>query len=181
MRKIITLLLAALMLCQTGAAKAEYYVSAGVGYTHNTGSANRAGIRADIDDSMLYSLAAGYQLPMLDLVRLEAEYVHNHADLQAKIGNMNMDALMANGYVRIPVPLLLLEPYAGLGLGIMRLNQEMGMMYQGILGIEADIFTLPLVADVEYRYSQANRAVEHQGKTLKYYAHTLMLKLRWLF
>ena len=181
MRKIITLLFTAFILCQAMTAKAEYYVSGGVGYTHNTGSSNRNGIRADIDDSMLYSLAAGYQLPALDLIRLEAEYVHNHADLKAKIGNMDMDALMANGYVRIPVPWLLLEPYAGLGIGFTRLNQEIGMLYQGILGIEADIFTLPLVADVEYRYSQANRDVSHEGKTLKYYAHTLLLKLRWLF
>ena len=181
MRKIITLLFAMFVLCQAQTAQAEFYASAGVGYTHNTGKATRGNIQAKVDDSMLYSLAAGYQLPALDLVRLEAEYMHNHADLKAKIGNLNMDALMANGYVRIPVPLLLLEPYAGLGLGVMRLNQEFGMLYQGMLGIEADIFTLPMVADLEYRYSQGNRSVSHQAKTLKYYAHTLLLKLRWLF
>lgn len=181
MRQIITFLFTILALCSIHEARAEFYASVGAGYVHNTGSATRDGIRADIDDSMVYSLAAGYQLPALDLVRLEAEYLHNHADLKAKIGNMNMDALMANGYVRIPVPLLLLEPYAGLGLGVMRLNQETGMLYQGILGIEADIFTLPMVADAEYRYAEGNRSVSHQAKRLKYYAHTLMLKLRWLF
>ena len=162
-------------------ASAEFYVAAGAGYSYNSGTANGGGVRANVDDSVLYSLATGYQLPMLDLVRLEAEYQHNHADLHGKLGHMDMDAFMANGYVSIPVPWLFLEPYAGLGLGVMRLNQEVGMLYQGILGIEADIFNIPLKAAAEYRYSEGNRSVRHEGKELKYYAHILLLKLKYLF
>lgn len=162
-------------------ALAEFYVSAGLGATYNRGSIIRDGHKDDYDTSASYSLAFGYDLPFIDLVRIEAEYMHNRSDIEKAGGAVSMNALMANGYVDLPLPLPLITPYVGAGLGYARLESDNVMAYQGIIGVDAEIFVLPIIGSLEYRYMETNRAAKRLHETDKYYAHTIMAKIRYEF
>lgn len=162
-------------------ASAEFYVSAGLGATYNRGSIIRDSHKDDYDTSASYSLAVGYDLPIIDLVRIEAEYLHNRSDVDDAGGAVSMNAFMANGYVDIPLPLPLLTPYVGAGIGYARLESDNVMAYQGIIGVDAEIFVLPIIGSLEYRYMETNRPAKRLHETDKYYAHTIMAKIRYEF
>ena len=162
------------------AAQAEFYVSAGAGKTFNTGTAWRNGEKSDFDNSHTYSVAVGYDLPFIDIIRVEGEYLHNRAKIEHG-GKATYDGVMANGYVDIPFPVPLFTPYVGIGLGPGRYEGEYVLGYQGMVGIDAEVFVVPLVASLEYRYMQTNRHGERHDETYKFYAHTVMMKLRYEF
>ncbi|MBE6449522.1 MAG: hypothetical protein E7013_02345 [Alphaproteobacteria bacterium] len=179
--KFKTLLLACLSLFLTFSAHAEFYVSAGAAISKNTASATKNLYKADYDTSAVYSVAFGYDLPFIDIVRVEAEYLHNRAQIKKGLGYVNLDALMANAYVDIPFVLPLITPYAGAGIGYGRFETSNVLPMQLMLGFDAEIFVIPVIGSVEYRFMQTNRPAKDANSKEKYYSHMLMAKLRYEF
>lgn len=162
-------------------ANADMYVSAGIGYTDNNGSVTHNNVHSKYDPSPSYSLAVGYEMPFSDLMRAEVEYFHNRTDSKKNIGKVTIDALMGNAYVSIPLPLPLLTPYVGAGLGYARMENDNLAMYQGIIGIDAEVFVIPMVASLEYRYATTNRSSSNHKQESKYKSNILMAKIRYEF
>lgn len=179
--KIKTFILALLGIVFAFTAQAEFYVSAGLGAAKNTGSTTKNITKADYDSSAVYSVAFGYDLPFIDIIRIEGEYLHNRVEIKKGLGYVNMDAVMANAYVDIPFILPLLTPYVGAGLGYGRLENDNVLPMQFMLGVDAEIFVIPVIGSVEYRYLQSNRSANSANEKNKYYSHILMAKLRYEF
>ena len=179
--KIKTLLLALIGITLAYSAQAEFYVSAGMGAVKNTASVLKNAYKANYDTSTAYSFSVGYDLPFIDIVRIEGEYFHNRAEIKKGLGRINMDALMANAYVDIPFVLPLITPYAGAGLGYGRFENSNVMPLQFMLGLDAEIFVIPVIASAEYRFLQANREAKDANSKEKYYTHMIMGKLRYEF
>ncbi len=179
--RLKTLLIACLCMMLTVPAMAEFYGSVGAGIVKNTGSILKNSSKEDMKTSMAYSMAFGYDLPFIDIVRVEGEFLHNRSKIKNGMGFINMDALMGNAYVDIPFILPLLTPYVGAGIGYGRLENSNAMPMQLMLGMDGEIFVIPMIASLEYRYLQANRSAKSANEKDKYYAHMLMLKLRYEF
>ena len=179
--KLKTLLLALLAFGITFSARAEFYVSGGIAVVKNTAAAQKDMYKADYDSSTAYSVAFGYDLPFVDIVRVEGEYFHNRTQIKDGLGHINMDALMANAYVDIPFVMPLITPYAGAGIGYGRFETSNVMPLQFMLGLDAEIFVIPVIGSVEYRFMQANREAKSATSKEKYYSHMLMAKLRYEF
>ena len=179
--KIKTFVLAFVGIVTAFCAHAEFYVSAGLAAVKNTASVTKKLYKADYDTSTAYSVAVGYDLPFVDIVRIEGEYFHNRAEIKKGLGHINMDALMANAYVDIPFILPLITPYAGAGVGYGRFENSNVMPLQLMLGLDAEIFVIPVIGSVEYRFMQANREAKNAKSREKYYSHMLMAKLRYEF
>ena len=157
-------------------ARADFYASAGLGFSKSNGSASTH----DLKNSEIYSAAFGWQTPFWDVLRVEGEYLHNRAPIK-NMGKISMDALMGNAYVSIPMPLSIITPYVGVGAGVSNLQDDKVLMYQGMLGLDADVFAIPVVASLEYRYLKANRDVKDNHIEYKYDSHSLLLKLKYEF
>lgn len=158
-------------------AQAEFYASAGLGLAKSNGSVNTH----DLKSSDVYNVAFGWQTPFWDVLRVEGEYLHNRVSAKST-GKVTMDALMGNAYVSVPVMVPFITPYLGAGMGISNLQSDRVFMYQGMLGLDADIFSVTgLIASAEYRYTKANRSVNDDHLKYKYDNHALMLKLRYEF
>ena len=179
--KLKTFLFALLAFGIAFSARAEFYVSAGIAAVKNTASALKKGYEADYNSSTAYSVAFGYDLPFVDIVRIEGEYFHNRAQIKDGLGHINMDALMANAYVDIPFVMPLITPYVGGGIGYGRFESSNVMPLQFMLGLDAEIFVIPVIASAEYRFTQANREARTTTSKEKYYSHMLMAKLRYEF
>lgn len=163
MKKI--LLATVSLLFTVSAAQAEgFYISAGTGININGSSAKtltgNGEIKNRYDNSPIYNVALGYDLPFLPL-RIEAEGLRTTADVKTPINvggtwlqgkeTMTVNALMANAYVRIP----LIGLYAGAGIGYGKVKGEKTPLYQGMVGVEYPIFVLPLHIGVEYRHTRS--------------------------
>ena len=157
-------------------AKAEFYATAGLGFSKSNGSVNTH----DLKDSEIYSVGFGWQTPFWDVLRLEGEYLHNRPSVK-NAGKVSMDGLMGNGYVSVPFLVPFITPYVGAGGGVSNLQDDKVLMYQGMLGLDADVFAIPVIASVEYRYLKANRSVKDDHLKYKYDSHSLLLKLRYEF
>ena len=179
--KIKTLIIACIGMLLACSANAEFYVSGGVGIAKNTGSTSKYGLKGDYNTSAIYSGAVGYDLPIVDIIRVEAEYLHNRTKIKKGLGYVNMNALMANGYVDIPFILPLITPYIGAGIGYAHLESDNVMPLQFMLGLDGEVFVIPVVASLEYRFLQSNRSAKSANVKNKFYTHLLMLKLRYEF
>ena len=179
--KLKTLLLVCFGVFFAFSVRAEFYVSAGAAVSKNTASATKDFYRADYDTSAVYSAAFGYDLPFIDIVRVEAEYLHNRAQIKDGLGHINLDALMANAYVDVPFILPLITPYVGAGIGYGRFERSNVLPMQFMLGLDAEIFVIPIIGSVEYRFMQTNRPAKDADSKEKYYSHMLMAKLRYEF
>lgn len=168
------------LLFLSASAHAGLYLSGGLGASFNDGSVITKGLRTSYDNSPAYSLAVGYELPLLLTdVRAEAEYLRIHPDKKAG-GHMSMDALMVNGYANVPlVPFV--DPYVGLGLGVTRFEHENAPAWQGILGVEYDLTVLPVTVGGEYRYFKVTEDGGSRGETAKFHSNILMLKFKYEF
>ncbi|MDR1691546.1 MAG: porin family protein [Rickettsiales bacterium] len=141
--------------------QAGFYGSVGLGavlagqYKFEDGSKPKAKF-----DAPAYSLAIGYELPIWN-IRVEAEYLRLQSDFKHD-PNLSMitSGFMLNGYVPLPVPLI--SPYIGVGIGTAEttlfLNDSNGGLqakpefaYQAILGAEVDIPFISTVG-IELRY-----------------------------
>ena len=89
--------------------------------------------------------------------------------------------LTTNAYVDIPFVLPLLTPYIGGGIGYGRFESDNVMPMQLMLGIDAEIFVIPVIGSFEYRYLQSNRSAKSANERNKFYSHILMAKLRYEF
>lgn len=181
MKLLKMMLLVCVAILMAVPAFAEIYVSGAVGGTKNTGSGEKNGVRADYSDSFTYTLAVGYDFPMVDLLRMEAEYLHNRAKVNRDIGKTNINSLMINGYMDIPVPLPIITPYVGVGIGPSRYEKDTLFSYQGMIGMDAEIFVIPMIASIEYRYTGFDNKSKSDGGEYKSYLHSLFLKLRYNF
>ena len=179
--KIKTLIYAFLGVLLACSAQAGLYVSGGVGIAKNTGSTVKNITKGDYQTSAVYSAAVGYDLPFIDIIRVEGEYLHNRAKIRKGLGYINMDTLTANAYIDIPFILPLLTPYIGGGIGYGRLENDNVMPMQLMLGMDAEIFVIPVVGSLEYRYMQTNRPAKSANEKNKFYNHILMAKVRYEF
>ena len=180
--KIKVLGLSVLVALMAFSANAEFYVSAGAGAVKNTGDVYKNFDKLDYHTSAAYSLAFGYDLPVINAFRFEGELLHNRSKLSKSKGKVVLNALMANAYLDISLfPDLLFTPYIGAGIGYGRLEDTNVIPMQGIVGIDADISVLPVVASAEYHFMQTNTDGKRAHERDKYYAHMLMLKLRYEF
>lgn len=179
--KLKILMLAVVGVMLSVCARAEFYISAGLGAAKNTGNVTKTIVNKDYETSPIYSLAVGYDLPFVDIVRVEGEYLHNRAKLKNGLGYVNFDAAMANGYVDIPFVLPLITPYVGAGIGVARMENSTVMPYQLMLGLDGEIFVLPIVGSLEYRYLKTNKEASSAQEKDKYYNHVLMAKIRYEF
>ncbi|MBQ9737625.1 MAG: porin family protein [Clostridia bacterium] len=162
-------------------AHADFYGSFGLGAAFNNGSVTTKDLRSSYDDSAAYSLAVGYQLPLLLTdVRVEGEYLRIHPDIKDG-GHSNMDALMVNAYANLPL-IPVIDPYVGLGLGYARFEHENTPAMQFMLGADYELpITLPITIGAEYRYFKVNEHGGNRGETAKFNTHALMLKARYHF
>jgi|GEM_PF-3178877 len=181
MKLLKSLLAFAVVLGFSVDASAEIYVSAGLGVASNSGSGLREGARGHYKDSTVYSLAVGYDLPFVDLVRVEGEYIHNRVKLSRGAGKTNLDGVFANVYATIPFPLPLVSPYVGAGMGPVRYESDTLMGFQLMAGVDAEIFVIPLIASLEYRYQRLDNKSKTSEGTYKSYMHALMAKVRYEF
>ena len=179
--KIKVLCLALLGLLLSVPAMAEFYVSGGLGMVKNTGDIHKNLAKASYKNAAVYSAAFGYDLPFIDLVRIEGELLHNRAKITHGKGNVDLNALMANAYVDIPLMLPMITPYVGAGIGYGRLENTHVMPMQVMLGVDAEVFVIPVVASAEYRFLQTNTEAKKANERDNYYAHIFMLKLRYEF
>ena len=81
---------------------ADFYGQLGFGASFNDGSVTRNALETSYKNSPIYSVSAGYKLPVpLITPRIEAEYLHLQAD--TKHGdNAKFDGTFLNGYANIP-------------------------------------------------------------------------------
>ena len=183
--KIKVLCLALLSLLLSVSARADFYASVGAGFVKNTGDIHKDSIKVSYKNSPAFSAAFGYTLPVADFVRFEAELLHNKAKTTHGEGSIDLNALMANAYLDLPLlPVLaipMITPYIGVGLGYGRLEDTNVIPLQAMVGIDAEIFYVPLVASAEYRFLQTNTEATRANERDNYYAHILMLKLRYEF
>lgn len=161
-------------------AMAEFYVSGGVGVVKNTGDIHKGLSKEDYHNSPIYSLAFGYDLPIVNAFRAEGEILHNRAKISGGKGYVDLNALMANAYLDITLFPGILTPYVGVGLGYGRLESTHVLPMQLMLGVDvADISPLPITASAEYRFLKTNTEAKKATERDNYYGHVLMLKLRY--
>lgn len=176
--KILSLFLS-IMLISTPSL-AGFYAGLGLGSAFNDGSVLKNHTRSSLKNSPVYSLSAGYQLPLLLTdVRVEGEYLRIHPDKKYG-GHASMDAFMVNGYANLPI-LPIINPYIGLGLGMSRFEHENSPAYQGMLGLEYELPFMPVTIGGEYRYFKVSEDGGARGETAKMHSNILMLKLRYDF
>ena len=173
-KSILTLL--GLALLASVPAHAEFYASAGLGFSKSNGSVSTH----DLKNSEVYNAAFGWQTPFWDVLRVEGEYLHNRASAK-NAGKVTMDALMGNAYVSVPIMVPMITPYLGAGMGVSNFQDDKVFMYQGMLGVDAEIFVIPVIGSIEYRYLKAGKDVKDNHLRYKYDSHALMLKLRYEF
>lgn len=179
--KIKTLAVACLGVLMACSAHAGFYISGGAGIAKNTASTVKDAIKGDYQTSAVYDAAVGYDLPIVDIIRVEAEYLHNRTKIKKGLGYVNMNAAIANAYVDIPFILPLITPYVGAGIGYARLEDSNVLPMQFMIGLDAEIFVIPVVGSVEYRYLQSNRSAKSANEKNKFYSHILMAKVRYEF
>ena len=161
---------------------ADFYVAGGVGIVKNTGDIHKGISKEDYKNSPIYSLAFGYDLPIVNAFRAEGEFFHNRAKISGGKGFIDLDALMANAYLDITLFPGIITPYIGAGIGYGRLESTHVMPMQLMLGMDiADISPLPITASAEYRYLKTNTEAKKAHERDNYYGHILMLKLRYEF
>ncbi|MBO7244751.1 MAG: porin family protein [Alphaproteobacteria bacterium] len=176
------LLLAAFLSCSLISlpSTAGLYTGFGLGASFNDGGKITKQSRSSYEDSLSYSLAVGYELPLaLTDVRFEGEYLKIQPDLK-KGGHASMNALMANGYINIPLTPII-DPYAGLGIGMTRFEHENAPAYQFMLGAEYELPFMPVTVGGEYRYFKITEDGGARGEISKMHSNIFMLKLKYEF
>ncbi len=188
---------AAVLFFSASAARADFYISGGLGINVNDSSVKTLFDGGEIKDryenSPVYALALGYDLPFLPL-RFELEGLRTSSDVKtpvnvgglwmSKTETMTVNAAMANAYVRIPFVGL----YAGVGAGYGKVMGETTPLYQGMIGVEYPILILPLHVGLEYRHIQAvndfkeitsfNSINDFTSAKSKFKADAVMIKAR---
>ena len=166
----------------TGLASADFYVGGGFGNAFNGGSSINGvtGSKKGYKDSVLYSLAGGYELPLpLFDVRGEVEYLRTRPEV--KDGRTKqLDGLFLNAYGDVPL-IPIVDPYVGLGVGRVRYDHSNALAYQGMLGVEYELPFAPVTLGGEYRYLKINDKTGKDHAKSKYHSNVLMLKLRYSF
>ncbi len=199
MKKIFLAAVVAVLFSAT-AARADFYLSAGVGLNINDSDlktfTDSDELKSRYDNSPTYSLALGYDIPVIP-VRVEIEGFRTQSDVNAPVkwGNswlmknetMTVNAAMANAYVRIPVFGL----YAGVGAGYGKVEDEKTPLYQGMIGLEYGLPVVPLHVGIEYRHIQAvndfdeikafDSIRDFTRSSSKFRADVLMAKIRFDF
>lgn len=159
---------------------ADFYGQLGLGASFNDGSITREALETSYKNSPIYSVAAGYELPIPFISpRVEAEYLHLKAD--TKQGeNAKFDGAFLNGYATIPfIPVI--DPYVGAGIGMTRFDHNNSPAFQGMAGIEYSIPVLPITFGAEYRYLKINETGGKWNSPSKFHSNILMLKARYSF
>ena len=172
----------ALMLGLTlsSAAMADFYAGAGFGMGFNGGKSYQMDVKSRYKDAPIYSLAGGYQLPLPAFdVRGELEYLRLRPEVRDG-RTKQLDGLFVNAYGFIPVPLV--DPYVGLGIGRVRFDHSNAFAVQGMLGTE---YALPFLPDMslgaEYRYMKTNGTTGKVTAKSEFHTHVLMFKVRYMF
>lgn len=137
-------------------AHAGFYGSLGVGSTTDIELEDNTGTKFSVDSDVAYSVAVGYEVPLLPL-RVEAESISMRgADGDFAGDSYSMNALMLNAYAGLPIPIV--SPYigAGVGEGIATLDNSGSSgytsAYQVMAGLDVSLPLLPFSVGVEYRY-----------------------------
>ncbi|MBN1783524.1 MAG: outer membrane beta-barrel protein [Alphaproteobacteria bacterium] len=171
MKKISLIALSAITLGFTTPATAGFYGGLGIA-TAIDSAVDTAGVDAKTSEGNGYSVAVGYEVPLLPL-RVEIEsFALSNADLTqgtTNVGNRSTDGLMVNAYAGLPIPLV--QPYIGVGTGMAKtLSPTYHTAYQGMIGVEVSLPVLPIAVGVEYRYfemDEGNSDVTNQSVLAK--------------
>lgn len=158
-------------------ARAGMYVSAGIGYAKNKGDVKFSNVKEDYKSSSAYSIALGYDLPVVPL-RFEGEFFSNSAKVEHTKKHVRYNALMGNAYLNLPFPIV--SPYVGAGVGYVRLKGDNVSAWQGMVGVETNIPLVPLKGGLEYRYISSDEA-KKSGVDYEYKTHVIMAKIRLEF
>ncbi|MBF0445981.1 MAG: outer membrane beta-barrel protein [Magnetococcales bacterium] len=161
---------------KTAEAGVTLSLKGGVVMFENGGAGDGLDFELDYEAGYAAAIAIGYDLPMLP-IKVEVEYLYQSAKideisnppagftaLSTFSGDATVNALMANAYVNLPIPLL--KPYIGLGVGGANVNyssistdsmqlfdeSSTHFAYQGMVGILFSVPVLPLELMAEYRY-----------------------------
>lgn len=153
MKKISLIALSAIAFGFATPATAGFYGSLGLA-TAIDSAIDATGVDADTSEGNGYSVAVGYEVPLLPL-RIEIEsFALSNADLTegtTNYGNFSTDGLMLNAYAGLPIPLV--QPYVGVGTGMAKtLSATYHTAYQGMVGVEVSLPVLPISVGLEYRY-----------------------------
>lgn len=180
MKKLFLSTLLALGLTTATTAFAQYYGQLGLGASLNDGSVQTPDGRTTYKHTPAYSIAGGYELPLaLTNIRMEGEYLRIRPN--AKYGSdSKFDALMANGYVEIPL-IPVIDPYVGLGIGMVRFDHNNSIALQGMMGVEYELPVIPVTIGAEYRYLKVNETGGKWESVSKFHTNIFMLKARYSF
>ncbi len=148
-------------------ASAEFYGAIGAG-SNLSSDINVSGQGVDLDLStdpgVAASLAVGYQIPSWWHIRAEAEYLFIGANIKnhpvSDAMQLRTQGGMLNAYIPIPIPVVQL--YAGAGIGYMMAtgydkNADIGntsdfkVAYQAIVGVEIEMPVIKALG-IEARY-----------------------------
>ena len=159
---------------------ADLYGQLGIGASFNDGSVTRETLETSYKNSPIYSISAGYELPIPFISpRVEAEYLHLKADTkQGK--NAKFDGAFLNGYATVPfIPII--DPYVGAGIGMTRFDHNNSPAFQGMAGVEYSSPVLPVTIGAEYRYLKVNETGGKWDSPSKFHINILMFKARYSF
>lgn len=161
-------------------AHADIYGSAGIGVSLNDGSVTRQQIETAYENSPVYSLAVGYELPIPIIdIRGEIEYLHVQPSVKQG-ADIRFDGAFANAYVDIPlVPIV--DPYIGGGIGYARFDHKNTTALQGMVGIEYEVPIIPFAIGGEYRYMKVNETGGKWDSPSKFHSNIFMIKGRYTF
>ena len=180
MKKVLYMMVGALMAFSAYSAKADFYAGAGYGLSFNGGSAMLDGKRDGYKNSSAYGIFGGYEwaLPAFD-VRGDLEYLRTRPGVKGQ-PSRRLDAMMASASVVIPfVPMF--DPYVGLGWGYVRYDHTNTTAWQYQMGVDYKFTTIPVAIGAEYRYLKPTETCGKAANTSKYHGSIVMLKARYLF
>ncbi len=161
-------------------AHAGVYGSAGVGVSLNDGSVTREEMKTAYENSPVYSVAVGYELPIPVIdIRGEVEYLHVQPRVKQGIDS-RFDGAFANAYVDIPfIPII--DPYVGGGIGYARFDHNNTTALQGMVGIEYELPIIPFAIGAEYRHMKTNEVGGKWDSPSKFHSNIFMIKGRYTF
>jgi len=131
-------------------------------------------------DANSFGAVIGADIP---LVRVEAEYNY----MTAK--DISLSALMINGYLKAPFPLV--KPYVGLGAGstlggkVRDDDAKTSSAFQGMAGVQVEIPATSIFLDIEGRVFYATKISELslvvEDKDIGFLQYDVRMKLRYAF
>ncbi len=193
MKKLLSLALITSAILLSTNAQAGLYFGAGYGSSDVGIKIDGVSYNPNQEDNA-YSAYVGYSinLVLVPTIKVEFAYANNQYELQ-DFYKGESDNYMVNGYIGIPLPLPVISPYVGVGLGstsvefsnAVGISKETGSTYAAMFGIDVDIPMFPIKPSIEVKYSKTSDIKFDEGTidetSVDYTNTSVYAKLRYAF